>query len=53
MSWKKPLLTDSGGFQIMSLSKLNKTSSLGVEFKSHVDGKFFYPLKRVQSFNKF
>ena len=42
MSWKKPLLTDSGGFQIMSLSKLNKTSSLGVEFKSHVDGKKFF-----------
>ena len=54
MSWKKPLLTDSGGFQIMSLSKLNKISSSGVEFKSHIDEKnIFYLLKKAQNFNKF
>ena len=38
MSWEKPLLTDSGGFQIMSLSQLTKISNSGVEFKSHIDG---------------
>ena len=50
MSWKKPLLTDSGGFQIMSLSKLNKISSSGVEFKSHIDGKkhFLSPEKSTE-----
>jgi len=38
MSWPKPILTDSGGFQIFSLSTLNKVRSEGVDFKSHIDG---------------
>ena len=37
-SWDKPILTDSGGFQVFSLSNLNKISDDGVEFKSHLDG---------------
>ena len=42
MNWKKPILTDSGGFQIMSLSKLNKIDNdTGAIFKSHIDGKKF------------
>ncbi|HEY3251788.1 MAG TPA: tRNA guanosine(34) transglycosylase Tgt [Ignavibacteria bacterium] len=38
MNWNKPILTDSGGFQIFSLSALCKISTDGVEFKSHLDG---------------
>ncbi len=38
MSWDKPILTDSGGFQVMSLSKIRKISDAGVEFSSHLDG---------------
>ena len=38
MNWKKPMLTDSGGFQVMSLSKLRKISKKGVKFQSHIDG---------------
>lgn len=38
MSWDKPILTDSGGFQVFSLSDLNKVSEEGVEFRSHIDG---------------
>ncbi|MBI2094643.1 MAG: tRNA guanosine(34) transglycosylase Tgt [Candidatus Omnitrophica bacterium] len=38
MNWNKPILTDSGGFQIFSLAKLNKVRPEGVEFQSHVDG---------------
>lgn len=38
MNWNKPILTDSGGFQVMSLSKLRKISEDGVKFKSHIDG---------------
>ena len=37
-SWQKPILTDSGGFQVFSLAKLNKISDEGVEFQSHIDG---------------
>ena len=37
-SWDKPILTDSGGFQVWSLSKMNKISEEGVEFASHLDG---------------
>ena len=36
--WPHPILTDSGGFQVMSLSKLRKLSEKGVTFRSHVDG---------------
>ena len=38
MNWSKPILTDSGGFQVMSLSKLRKITEDGVKFKSHIDG---------------
>ncbi|MDX2112313.1 MAG: tRNA guanosine(34) transglycosylase Tgt [Alphaproteobacteria bacterium] len=38
MNWDKPILTDSGGFQVMSLSKLRKMSERGVVFQSHLDG---------------
>lgn len=42
MNWNKPILTDSGGFQVMSLSGLRKLSEDGVAFSSHVDGKKFF-----------
>jgi queuine tRNA-ribosyltransferase len=38
MGWDRPILTDSGGYQVMSLSELTKTSEEGVKFKSHLDG---------------
>lgn len=38
MNWPYPILTDSGGFQVMSLSPLRKISEQGVEFRSHIDG---------------
>jgi queuine tRNA-ribosyltransferase len=38
MNWPRPILTDSGGYQVMSLSDLNKLSEEGVEFRSHLDG---------------
>ncbi|MFH1478999.1 MAG: tRNA guanosine(34) transglycosylase Tgt [Candidatus Omnitrophota bacterium] len=38
MSWKKPILTDSGGFQIFSLATLMKVKDEGVQFNSHIDG---------------
>lgn len=38
MNWHKPILTDSGGYQVFSLSKLNKTTEDGVVFQSHIDG---------------
>jgi queuine tRNA-ribosyltransferase len=38
MNWSKPILTDSGGFQVMSLAGLRKLTEEGVKFKSHVDG---------------
>jgi queuine tRNA-ribosyltransferase len=38
MNWPHPILTDSGGFQVMSLSKLRKLNENGVTFQSHIDG---------------
>jgi queuine tRNA-ribosyltransferase len=38
MGWDRPILTDSGGYQVMSLSELTKTTEDGVRFKSHLDG---------------
>ena len=38
MNWQLPILTDSGGFQVMSLAELRKLSEEGVTFKSHIDG---------------
>ncbi|MBQ1612830.1 MAG: tRNA guanosine(34) transglycosylase Tgt [Alphaproteobacteria bacterium] len=42
MNWNKPILTDSGGFQVMSLSGLRKIGEEGVSFASHVDGKRYF-----------
>ena len=38
MRWEKPILTDSGGFQVMSLSKISKVTEESVTFQSHIDG---------------
>ncbi|MGB3026387.1 tRNA guanosine(34) transglycosylase Tgt [Paradevosia shaoguanensis] len=38
MDWERPILTDSGGFQVMSLAKLRKLDEKGVTFRSHIDG---------------
>ncbi len=38
MNWDRPILTDSGGFQVFSLNELRKITEEGVEFKSHLDG---------------
>ena len=46
-SWNKPMLTDSGGFQVFSLTDIRKLSEQGAEFRSHIDGSkhFFTPEK--------
>lgn len=41
MNWNGPILTDSGGFQVMSLSELRRISDKGVTFRSHIDGAMF------------
>jgi queuine tRNA-ribosyltransferase len=38
MRWERPILTDSGGFQVMSLSKISKVTEEAVTFHSHIDG---------------
>lgn len=45
MNWQRPILTDSGGFQVFSLAKLNDITDEGVRFSSHIDGSrhFFTP----------
>ncbi len=50
MNWDRPILTDSGGFQVFSLSKLRKITEEGVHFQSHVDGKriFMGPEESMQ-----
>ncbi|WP_269612218.1 tRNA guanosine(34) transglycosylase Tgt [Prochlorococcus marinus] len=50
MSWEKPILTDSGGFQVFSLAKLNKIDDEGVSFQSPRDGKqiFLTPEKAIE-----
>lgn len=50
MNWHGPILTDSGGFQVFSLSDLNKVTEEGVEFRSHLDGSkhFLSPEKSMQ-----
>lgn len=49
MNWDRPILTDSGGFQVFSLSSMRKISDDGVEFRSHIDGSkhFFTPEKAI------
>jgi len=50
MSWERALLTDSGGFQVFSLSDLRKVSEEGVNFRSHLDGSshFFTPERSIE-----
>ncbi len=50
MNWDRPILTDSGGFQVFSLTKLNKIKDEGVYFNSHVDGSrhLFTPEKAIE-----
>ncbi len=50
MDWPRPILTDSGGFQVMSLSALRKISEEGVRFQSHIDGRaeFLSPERAMQ-----
>ncbi|MGE5680139.1 MAG: tRNA guanosine(34) transglycosylase Tgt [Bacillota bacterium] len=50
MNWNRPILTDSGGYQVYSLSELRKMKTNGVEFRSHLDGSkhFFTPEKVIQ-----
>ncbi len=50
MNWNKPILTDSGGFQVFSLSSLNRITDEGVRFSSHVDGSkhLFTPEKAME-----
>lgn len=49
MNWSRPILTDSGGYQVFSLSELRKLKADGVEFSSHLDGSkhFFTPEKVI------
>lgn len=50
MNWQKPILTDSGGFQVFSLASLRKMTEEGVEFRSHLDGtkSFISPEKSME-----
>lgn len=50
MNWKKPVLTDSGGFQVFSLGALRKITEEGVQFRSHLDGSkhFLSPEKSIE-----
>lgn len=50
MNWNLPILTDSGGYQVFSLSDLRKINNEGVEFKSHLDGSshFFTPERAIE-----
>ncbi len=51
MSWPRAILTDSGGFQVFSLSELRKVSEVGVTFRSHLDGSshFFSPESAMEA----
>ena len=50
MNWDRPILTDSGGFQVFSLAKLRKIKEEGVYFNSHIDGRkiFMGPEESMQ-----
>lgn len=50
MSWNRPILTDSGGFQVFSLASLREINDEGVTFRSHIDGSkhFFSPEKSME-----
>src|SRR6478609_9458862 len=51
MAWRRAILTDSGGFQVFSLSELRKVSEEGVTFRSHLDGSshFFSPESALEA----
>jgi queuine tRNA-ribosyltransferase len=51
MAWRRPILTDSGGFQVFSLNQLRKVSDEGVTFRSHLDGSshFFSPESAIEA----
>lgn len=52
-AWDKPILTDSGGFQVFSLSSLRKITENGVEFRSHIDGsKHLFTPEKVMSIQR-
>ncbi len=54
MGWEGPILTDSGGFQVMSLSKLRKITEDGVTFRSHIDGsQHFLSPERAMEIQRF
>ena len=50
MGWERPILTDSGGYQVMSLAKLRKLNEEGVAFRSHIDGaeEFLSPARAME-----
>jgi queuine tRNA-ribosyltransferase len=50
MNWQRPILTDSGGFQVMSLASLRKITEEGVRFQSHIDGheEFLSPERAIE-----
>ncbi|MDW8382234.1 MAG: tRNA guanosine(34) transglycosylase Tgt [Verrucomicrobiota bacterium] len=53
MNWTKPILTDSGGYQVFSLAKIRKIHAHGVEFRSHVDGtRLFLGPKEVMAIQR-
>ena len=52
-SWDRPILTDSGGFQVFSLKDIRKMNEEGVEFRSHIDGsKHFFSPERVMDIER-
>lgn len=52
-SWERPILTDSGGFQVFSLKDIRKLREEGVEFRSHIDGsKHFFSPERVMDIER-
>ena len=53
MNWDRPILTDSGGFQVFSLSSMRKIKEEGVYFNSHIDGKKnIYGTRRINANSK-
>jgi queuine tRNA-ribosyltransferase len=53
INWDRPMLTDSGGFQVFSLNDIRKISEEGVEFKSHIDGsKHFFSPERAMDIQR-
>ena len=53
MNWDRPILTDSGGFQVFSLGDLRKITEEGVEFRSHIDGSKHFLSPEKADFDQF